>query len=253
MRNPIIAVMLVTMLGALLYGIGYFLSLPAEIRGGLGGVPILFLRDLHELLERRTAQAAMRSNDPNAAILLTSHTLRPQTLILLGAVFTLGALLVIGGLSGLLLAIGLYAAGQGQLAHAPSIYMVTVFTAMPLKMLAASYVGRWIGLRSAARPYLLASASILLGLLIGFVLTMLFLQDLLREANMWIDASTNFLTMLPDYVLYLLAVNFGVWRGMRGRDGNQLNLTLKMLPESTRYSIIQLATDEAAAHAAGSR
>ena len=122
-----------------------------------------------------------------------------------------------------------------------------------MNVIAIAYIGRWIGNRC---PPLHGLAAAIGSIVVGHSANILLTFGLLRLFSGWfgseiVEAYTSNMTimgLMPAFfiiVFYIIIISLGVWWGNRGRLARYFVFILKVLPQETRQTIVEIARDEA--------
>jgi Zn-dependent protease with chaperone function len=119
---------------------------------------------------------------------------------------------------------------------------LVIATALPLRIIAAASIARWIGTRS--RPYVLAIVigAFVLGTGAHFLAS---LMTVTKQPFKDLTPLSRFITLWPDMIFYLVFGALGFWFGQRQKLAYYLAFILKVLPPETRQTIVEMAQDEA--------
>ena len=247
MRNSILALMITVLAGAVLYlagtELGYLLSFPADWAKGLAGLPLGGIKSVYEFLEANSAKRASAKTglSPTTQI---EYSIHPIAAFLLSLITWAGVILFTGGLMGALVGIA-SAIGGIDIAKSKAFAALTVFTSLPLRVVAAAYLGSWIGTRSRSYVFVMLVAGIVLGQSGAFLLSNWMLGDELNKMIGDQPLLERYLTILPDIVIFVLCGAFGYWYGHRRKPTHYLTFIMRLLPEETRQTIVAMAREEA--------
>jgi hypothetical protein len=123
---------------------------------------------------------------------------------------------------------------------------LVVVTALPLRVIAAAYLGCWIGTRSRRYVLGIVIGCIVLGYSAGFLLSISTMSSDLRKAIFNDNtALEQFISILPDIVIFIISGALGFWYGQRQKPAYYLAFIVRMLPQETRQAIVEMAQDEA--------
>jgi hypothetical protein len=245
MRNIVLAISIALAASATLYLLATGLSeatglnFLAEVAKGAVGLPALSVQQIYGALEKRSATRALAQANFESMISAKDFSLHPFAVFLLSLVAMWGVVHFTGALMGALVALSGITPGTTTFASLVGL------TSIPLKIIAAAYIGRWIGIRSQRYGFAVAVGSIGLGCSVSFLAALLILGSDKLETMLGTTALSAFLFILPDFVIYVISGVLGVWRGQRQRLANHLAFIMKILPEETRQVIVEMVRDEA--------
>jgi hypothetical protein len=115
-----------------------------------------------------------------------------------------------------------------------------------LRVIAAIYIGCWIGTRSRSYVLAIVACSIALGSGLAFLFSLVTLSsDQIKEALGERDTLGQFTTLLPDIVIYIIFAALGFWYGQRQKAIYYLGFIMKVLRPETRQTIVEMVQDEA--------
>jgi hypothetical protein len=218
------------------------INVPAAVWGA-AYIPALFMRNVYDLLEASSAKRALAKTG-RQAISVNEFSIHPLAAFLFSLITWSGVFFLTGALMALFetMAEDVSNINIGD-SQPKSIFVnyLVAFTASPLRVIAAAYIGRWIGIRSRRYALAIVISSIALGSIADFVWLVL--------SNGVFKATSNdlaqFLTFLPDIVLFIISGALGSWYGQRRKLAYYLAFILKILPQETRQTIFEMAQDEA--------
>ena len=242
MRNIILAVTIAVGVGTALSLLSWALGLPADVIKSVAGVSALSIQKIYDLLEASSAKRALAKSGSSQTI--SANEFRPLTAFLFSFIFWFGAYLFSGTLMGFLLVLAEDASKTNLAASQPSFVL---YTALPLRLLAAAYIGRWIGTRSRRYVLVIVAGAIALATVADFVMSLLFMNT--DEAKPLYGDRTLLelivLMLLPDMVLFMISGALGFWFGQRKKLAYHLAFVMKTVPEETSQLIVEMAQDEA--------
>jgi hypothetical protein len=116
-----------------------------------------------------------------------------------------------------------------------------------LRVIAAIYIGCWIGTRSRSYVLAIVACSIALGTGLGFLFSLVTLSSDQIKAFFGEELTTleRFTTLLPDMVIYIISAALGFWYGQRQKPIYYLGFIMKILRPETRQTIVEMVQDEA--------
>jgi len=243
MRNIVLAVAIALVASAALYLLATGLSSAtglsflAEIKGA-ASAPALSVPKIYEVLEKRSATRALAQANFDSILRAKDFSIHPIAVFLLSLVAMWGVVHFTGALMGALVAL------CGITVGTTTFNSLVGLTSAPLKIIAAAYIGRWIGIRAERYGFAVAICAIGLGSTLGFLAVVLMLGSAF-ETTVGVKPLSAFLNILPDFAIYVISGIVGVWRGQRQRFANYLAFIMKILPEDTRGVIVEMVRDEA--------
>jgi len=244
MRNIVLAIAIALAASATIYLLATGLSeatglnFLAEVAKGAAGLPALSVQQIYGALEKRSATRALTQANFDSILSAKDFSLHPLAVFLLSFVAMWGVVHFTGALMSAL--VGLSGVTPGTAVFASLVGL----TSIPLKIIAAAYIGRWIGTRAQRYGFAVAFGAIGLGCIVSFLAGVLMLGSDL-ENMLGRTALSAFLSILPDFVIYVIAGVLGVWHGQRQRFARHLAFIMKVIPEGTRQVIVEMARDEA--------
>jgi len=247
MRNAILALMITVLAGAVLYlagtELGYLLGFPAEWAKGLAGLPLGGIKSVYEFLETNSAKRASAKTglSPTTQVEFSIH---PIAAFLLSLITWSGVILFTGGLMGALVGVA-GAVSDVEIGKSKMFAALIVFTSLPLRAIAAVYLGSWIGTRSRRYVFIMLVAGIALGQSGAFFLSNWMLGDEISKMVGDQALLERYLTILPDIAIFILCGALGYRYGQRQNPTYYLAFIMRLLPEDTRNTIVAMARDEA--------
>ena len=253
MRNIILALTIAFCAAVILYlagaGLGYLLAIllpgfPADVAKGLAGLPLGGIKGIYEFLETSSAKRASARTGLSQTIPINEFSIHPISAFLLCLITWCGVVLFTGALMGVIIG---YATLDGKVNIMQSNPLLLVATAFPLRVIAAAYLGCWIGTRSRRYVFGVLIGSIVLGYSAAFLLSTLMIGNdqftkLLGED---LTILQRYTTILPDMVIFIIFGALGFWYGQRQKLVYYLAFIMRMLPQEIRQTIVEMARDEA--------
>jgi hypothetical protein len=165
MRNIILTILSLTIAltaSALLYfvgaGLGNLLAtvfgFPADLAKGLAAVPLGGIKSIYELLETSSAKRAFAKTGLSPTIHMNEFSIHPVSAFFLCFITWFGVILFTNVLMGALVGFA-QSISNVKIEEFESRLLIplVVFTALPLRVVAAAYLGCWIGTRSRGRRH----------------------------------------------------------------------------------------------------
>jgi hypothetical protein len=246
MRNIILAVVIAVGAGAIIYVLigllGEVIAIPDTVKSGVAGIPALAIQKTYGLLEERSAKRALTSAAVAPQIALREF--HPLTAFLFSFIAWCGVVTFTGALMASL--VGFAAAIADVDPQQQFGIALVAATTIPLKIIGAAYIGRWIGTRS--RPYvfaIIASALVLGSIACLFSMSLVFSEDSLKLLSDYDTTSKQYASLVPDLAVYLLFAALGFWFGQRRKLAYHMGFILRVLPEKTQQTIVEMAKEEA--------
>ena len=120
-------------------------------------------------------------------------------------------------------------------------------TALPLRVIAAAYLGSWIGARSSRYVLGIVVGCIALGYSADFFLSIAILINKDQYKQIFQDrmAFDVYISNLPAILIFMISGAPGFWYGQRQKPAYYLAFIMRMLPHETRQTIVEMAQDEA--------
>jgi hypothetical protein len=161
-----------------------------------------------------------------------------------------GVILFTGMLMGMAVGAGMAAGATQSMGDFKLDYKLfgplVIFTSFPLRVIAAIYIGCWIGTRSRSYVLAIVACSIALGSGLAFLFSLVTLSsDQVQAAFGEIGTLERFTTLLPDIVIYIISAALGFWYGQRQKPIYYLGFIMRVLRPETRQTIVEMAQDEA--------
>jgi hypothetical protein len=193
---------------------------------------------VHQTLDQKKVSFSLLAL-PQGIVTLRGFFLPSYVMFVYGA-FLLLAIMNIGG------AIGGIAAALSGLGYGELLF-VAAAVSTPLALIGSYLIGRWIGVRSAKLPLVVAILAIAGARLGGSVMDWLVLPTADFEAIFHAPKEIKtFLEFVGGGVIFLaIPALLGAWRGRRARLAGYLRYLLKRIPQDTRLTIVNLAFEEA--------
>jgi hypothetical protein len=158
MRNIILAVIIAVGAGAILYLLVTALGFPAEIAKGVAGLPAFAIQKVYEFLEASSAKHALETTGLGPTMSVKDFSIHPLSAFLFSLIAWTGVVLFTGMLMGMAVGAGMAAGATQSTEEFKLDYKLfaplVTFTSFPVRIIAAIYIGCWIGTRS--RSYVLA-------------------------------------------------------------------------------------------------
>jgi hypothetical protein len=247
MRNIIFAVVIALGAGAILYLLATVLGFPGEVAKGAAGLPALVIQKVYELLEANSAKRGLAKTGLNLAMSVDEFSIHPLSAFLFSFIGWFGVILFTGALMGMCVGMAAGVSNIDLEKSQPKLFAsLIIFTAIPLRFIAAIYIGRWIGTRSRRYVFAIVIASIALGSIVGYLVSLWMLSE--DEFKIVADergAVAQFITLLPDVVIYIIFAALGFWFGQRQKFTYYLAFIMRILPQEPRKTIVEMAEDEA--------
>ena len=250
MRNIILAVIIAVGAAAILYLLVTVLGFSAEIAKGAAGLPAFSIQKVYEFLEASSAKHALETTGLGPTMSVKEFSIHPLSAFLFSLIAWTGVILFTGMLMGM--AVG---AAMGE-AAGPSVEdfkldyklfgPLVIFTSFPLRVIAAIYIGCWIGTRSRSYVLAIVACSIALGSGLGFLFSLVTLtSDQIQALFGELGTLERLKTLLPDVVIYIISAALGFWYGQRQKPIYYLGFIMKILRPETRQTIVEMVQDEA--------
>lgn len=231
-------------LGLVLFGIAYPLLKNAEMAEGLAALPIVGSHHIADMLERQEARRSLAPDRATSISTLKGYEIAWYALAAYGTVILVAVVQFAGGIVGLIM--GIVTAGSQQDLGQNGIAAVAVVS-IPVQLIGAFFVGRWIGTRSAPRAglaavFAVAAATAILSRAI----------DLSTMASADIKAAYGDISVgsflglcIMSFVIFGASGLLGYWRGTLRRQSGYMSYLLGVLPADTRDTLVNLAYEEA--------
>jgi len=249
MRNIVLALIIAVGAGALLYLLATVLGFPAEVAKGAAGLPAFSIQKVYEFLEASSAKRALEAAGLSPIMSVEEYSIHPLSAFLFSLIAWTGVFLFTGMLMGMAVGAAMGAAGMMEHVRAGDKLFgsLIIFTAFPLRVIAAIYIGCWIGTRSRSYVLAIVVCSIALGTGLGFLFSVVTLssdqiKELLGEE---LTTFGRFTTLLPDIVIYIIFAALGFWYGQRQKPIYYLGFIMKILRPDTRQTMVEMVQDEA--------
>jgi hypothetical protein len=218
------------------------------VMGAFG--PLLSVTPIYTILQQRSAKSVITKFGFGEKIGENEFSLHPVAAFLFTLITWIGILLATGAMIGAFIDWAEEASENPiDIAKSyPKLYgSLIIFNGMPLRVIAAAYIGCWIGTRS--RRYVLAIiiGAIALASVIGFLVGMKLLsEDMIKEVSENRTPLKQFISQIvPDMVFYMICAALGFWYGQRQRFKYYLAFIMNTVPRDTRQTIVEMAHDEA--------
>jgi len=211
--------------------------------------PLLSVTPIYTLLQQRRAKGALATFNFDSAISKKEFSINPLAAFLFSFIMWIGVTTITDSLVGLFVGLAAENSGNTDLFDKQQalVRWLIVFNSMPLRVIAATYIGCWIGTRSRPYALIIVIGAILIGTILKFLVSDLFLTE---EQLKVIPKSATPLGLFivntaPDMLFYMICAALGFWYGQRRRLKYYLSFIMDMLPEETRQTIVEMAHDEA--------
>jgi hypothetical protein len=245
MRNIILAVIIAVGAGAILYLLATVLGFPAEVAKGVAGLPAFAIQKVYEFLEASSAKHALETTGLGPTISVKEFSIHPLSAFLFSLIAWTGVILFTGMLMGMAVGAAMDMAAGATLddkLFGPLI----IFTSFPLRVIAAIYIGCWIGTRSRSYVLAIVACSIAFGSGLGFLFSLVTLSsDQIKATFGELGTLERFTTLLPDIAIYIICAALGFWYGQRQKPIYYLGFIMKILRPETRQTIVEMVQDEA--------
>jgi hypothetical protein len=251
MGNIILAVMIALGAGTILFSLANWLvnelGLTQLAQGfAAAGLPALAIQKTYDLLQERSAKRALAKTALGPKIALSEFSIHPFVAFLFSFIAWFGVVLFTGFLMGAF--VGLAGdAGDFDIEKNPKLFAALVsYTVLPLRFIAAAYIGRWIGTRS--HPYVLAIvvlALVLAAIAAFYAAALIPMSDEDRKALDIVISLKRLIPILIETGIYILFAALGFWFGQRQNLAFYMNFILRVLPQDTQQIIVEMAKDEA--------
>ena len=253
MRNIVLALIIAVGACALLYLLATVLGFPAEVAKGAAGLPAFSIQKVYEFLETSSAKHALETTGLSPTMSVKEFSIHPLSAFLFSLIAWTGVILFTGALMGIAVgaAMGVAAGAtqsMGDFKLDEKLFgPLVIFTSFPLRVIAAIYIGCWIGTRSRSCVLAVVACSIALGTGLGFLFSLVTLSSDQVKAFFGEELTTleRFTTLLPDMVIYIISAALGFWYGQRQKPIYYLGFIMKILRPETRQTIVEMAQDEA--------
>src|SRR5262252_1154160 len=224
---------------------GGYLSFPAEVAKGAAGLPALSIQKVYEFLETSSAKHALETTGLGPTMSVKEFSIHPISAFLFSLIAWTGVFLFTGMLMGM--AVGLAQGEEDIKLDDKLLPPLIIFTSYPLRVIAAIYIGCWIGTRSRSYVLAIVACSIALGTGLGFLFSLVTLSSDQIKAFFGEELTTleRFTTLLPDMVIYIISAALGFWYGQRQKPIYYLGFIMKILRPETRQTIVEMVQDEA--------
>jgi hypothetical protein len=194
----------------------------------VSALPIISIQKIYEFVQESSAKRALENAALGPKITMSDFSIHWLSAFLFSFITWIGVLFFTNYL------IGMFVGATSELSDSPPTFYFVVFGVLPLRMIAAAYIGRWIGTRS--RPYVLA---IVIGaIVLGFIAISV------RDSNALSDTDM-ILSITFGQLFFIIPAALGFWFGQRQKPAYYLAFILNVLPEQTRQTIVEMAQDEA--------
>ncbi|MGZ5876928.1 MAG: hypothetical protein ACXWKP_33150 [Bradyrhizobium sp.] len=258
MRNIILAVTITVVASAILITLTMVLGTELERLLGIStdvvakgataaaSAPFFVYQNVYELVEASSAKRALAKASLSSTISISEFSIHPLPAFLFSLIAWSGVFYFTGALMGLFVII----ADDGKIniidTH-PQVFLVLIaLTALPLRIIAAAYMGRFIGARSHRYVLGIVIGSIALGCIANFLMSVLTVSN--DQLKAMLDGRTaleQFNSFLPDMVTFMISGGLGFWYGQRHKPADYLTFVMKILPPGTRQTIVEMAEEEA--------
>ncbi len=251
MRNIVLAAMIAVGASSILYLLATALGLPSEVAKGLAGIPAFAIQKVYEFLEAWSAKRALAETGLSSMMSVKDFSMHPLSVFLLSTVMMWGVIHFIGGLMGVSIGIADDVSEARILDSQPKLFaQLIVFTSLPLKIIAAAHIGNWIGTRSRRYGLAIAIGAIALGSIASWSFSILMMSDemfkvVAGDTRTGGTVLTQFFLLLPDMAIFIIFGAIGFWHGQRRKLAYYLAFIMKILPEETRQTIVEMAREEA--------
>lgn len=217
---------LITIVATFLIDVGIgVLGLPSDV-GGLKGAPGIASPVLYHWLARRRRGSGLV---PSGVVPFQGFTLRWPVVAVLGGLMILGSA-EIGSFLGAFL-IGTIDAALGA----------SIVSAVFVSYL----VGRWIGVRAAARPILAAAVAVVIARLAGTVSDWILLPPDVRD-QLGMTMETLPVVVMAGLLTWGIPALVGAWRGRAAREGAYLTYLVGRVTPRSRATVLEMVYEEAA-------
>ena len=249
MRNIVLALIIAVGACALLYLLATVLGFPAEVAKGAAGLPAFSIQKVYEFLETSSAKHALETTGLSPTMSVKEFSIHPLSAFLFSLIAWTGVILFTGALMGMAVgaAMGVAAGAtqsMGDFKLDEKLFgPLVIFTSFPLRVIAAIYVGCWIGTRSRSYVLAIVACSIALGSGLGFLISLVMLSSDQIKAEL--GTVERFITLLPDIGIYIISAALGFWYGQRQKSIYYLGFIKKILRPETRQTIVEMVQDEA--------
>jgi hypothetical protein len=202
-------------------------------------IPSMLMTRVYDLLEASSTKRALAKT----GLSVNEFSIHPLFAFLLCLITWSGIVLFTGALMGMLVGMS---QSEINISKPMAFTSLVVFTALPLRVIAAAYLGCWIGTRSRRYVLGIVIGCIVLGYSAGFLLSISTMSSDLRKAIFNDNtALEQFISILPDIVIFIISGALGFWYGQRQKPAYYLAFIVRMLPQETRQAIVEMAQDEA--------
>jgi hypothetical protein len=223
------------------FGIAYPISDDAHISEGLAAIPIIGCHHLAELLERREAKQSLRSGQKIVIQSLDGFSISWPLMAAYGTFVLVAIILISSLLTGVFLALL-------DVVHDATVAgRVGLALSIPVQVLAAYFVGRWIGARNKNRGVTTVFVMALFSSIMAHMIDIIGLSAEDFKAMHGFEKSMQqfFTGASVSFVFQFLPALLGYWRGSRRRIAQYLHYLLAILPADTKSVLIDLAFQEA--------
>jgi hypothetical protein len=246
MLNIILAVTIVVGAAAILYLLATVLGFPPEVAKGVAGLPALAIQNVYEWLKASSAKRALAKIGLPLALSENEFSIHPLSAFLFSIIMWSGVAPFTAMLMGMCVGAAEVVAGV-EITDEKLFATLVILTTVPLRLIAAAYIGCWIGTRSRRYVLAIVIAAIALGYSAYILFSFLTMSpdDWVYKAISQRGALAHFITFLPDIVSYIISATLGFWYGQRQKPTYYLAFIMKILPQETRQTIVEMARDEA--------
>jgi hypothetical protein len=238
MKTLALAFAIVLAAAAITFGLLSFFGVAETIAGPIAGLFLSAITYVHQILEKKDPKAAL-SSTPRGIVALNGFFL-PWYVMTVYASFTATG---VGFFFGFL--VGLSDAFAGH--ESPTAMRQVQVLALPMLILIGYLAGRWIGVRTDRRPFLVA---LLVATLIGPMVNLLnwFMVSAAEWPATFNEPKTQWSLARMSILGSVLNVPFliiGTFRGRRLRLSRYFGYLLSRLPRDTRLTLVNMAYEEA--------
>ena len=236
------------------------MGLPGDVAKGLAGIPAFGIKNTYEFLEIRSAKIGLLNRQTNSLAKFEEYSVHPVLAVILASIMFIGMITLINLATGFLNGMALSQAKNkiDVLSDPQLLLLINFLHEVPLQIIGAIYVGRWIGARVLKVPFLVAIACAVTTCLFLFLedigIAYFAMDDQAFSAFLHYEKSNVLQAMISHaenvgnlflFAEYTICTAIGVWLGRRRRLVRSLNFVLNVLPAATREVIVEVARDEA--------
>jgi ABC-type methionine transport system permease subunit len=252
-KNFAVALVFTFLAAAAVFIVGHFTIGNGPLLDGLMAIPILLFRSIVEELDRRDTEESIKNNRKTAALTFAGYTISWQLMTLYAALMIFALHEFLAGLAGAMASVVVVNVVENLHGYIfpdmlvnirRELYGTTViYASVPLQLVAAFFVGRWIGMRVRSLGFVVVLAAAALGSAAYLVIDHLLLPDSWTLENLgfilsWDALAISFAGSSFGWALVGL---FGYWWGQRQKVRRYVLYLLSVLPPTTGEAMIEFA------------